>query len=269
MLKGSIVNNELDLVELNNEKVTGKFNLKLKDNKLIGKWQNPEGSKIYPCTANLINKYNNENILIFTKLIQYRYEKLKNEINLPKIYILNNKGLESKINEKLSVEKLITFPLNEIKEMYEANGSGVTISGYRINLLTKNILSIESFYEYLGAGLNHHYIRYNISLKNGEILKEDELFKEKENLIKYINNKIEVQISKSKKELTGEELETFNEMISNKYYVIKKLNKFSLLKEGIEVQVDFGFPRVLQYISPPTIYLIKYNEIEDYLKFEI
>lgn len=265
-IEGSLNNNRIKLTEKSLEKTTGYFEARFTKYKINGYWTSPDKSKKLYFELEPVNTFENLNTLIFTK--QYKvYNKnthAEADINLPIIYLPDNKNTENKINKILAPKNTIGYSLTEIKEMH---GGSVEWAYYKINILKGNFLSIEINSEYLGNNYINNTAIVNLDINTGEELSGEDLFirKYKNDLLKKIKTRTEQEISKTRKEVSDYNLKVFDSIISKQKYVLNNLDNCSFTESNIIFEIDYGFSRFYGHLEPNREIKFSYEELKKYL----
>ncbi|WP_052356875.1 DUF3298 domain-containing protein [[Clostridium] dakarense] len=201
-----------------------------------------------------------------TQTITKNNKYINSVINIP-IIMTSNKDIDYSINEKIRNDIMKFYDLSQkeaedyFKGIPDEQNKFVANADFEVKKNSDDMLSIMvKYYKYSGGA--HGYsedITYNIDIKNGKILMLSDLFKEKSNYKKVIDNEIRKQIE----DLAKKDPETKGVY---QFEGIKDNQKFYIQDDNLVIYFDLY--EIAPYAAGMPEYPININIINHILKDE-
>ena len=175
---------------------------------------------------------------------------------------------QGKIVEILLRQNYVTA--EDIKKAIASQGFAMGYIGleYEVLLNDKNILSLNIHEHFMGAYPTITTKLVSFDVKNGQILVEENLYKNKESrniVIELLKNKIKERAKEKAQEVEKENPE------ENHFIEILKAEpntdnlQFLVSSEGISYYHTFDFPHVAKALEPNSEYLLTWQEIDSFV----
>ncbi|MGZ3864110.1 MAG: hypothetical protein ACXVPN_13455 [Bacteroidia bacterium] len=188
----------------------------------------------------------------------------------PKIN-LNNTSASAKINRLLTVQRLSSYSLDELKENKEKYKTdsmlfGLTAAGYEITYNENCLLSIVINMETMGAYPSGFSAYRNFDLNTGDSVYLEKLLDETKinDLVKLCDDTLQRRIERCKKEYADQDF--IIEQLIDKKFTRANLTDFYITATEVVLVYSFGFPHVIQGAEPDGLLKIKREDFRKYLK---
>ncbi|MEG1312436.1 MAG: DUF3298 and DUF4163 domain-containing protein [Romboutsia sp.] len=167
-----------------------------------------------------------------TQTITKNNKYINSVINIP-IIMTSNKDIDYSINEKIRNDIMKFYDnaekeaKNYFKDILDFKNKFVANVDFEVKKNSDDMLSIKTRYYSYSGGAHGYYedVTYNIEIKNGEILELSDLFKEKSDYKKVINNEIRNKIENlGKQDSESKGIYQFEGIKDNQKYYIQDDN---------------------------------------------
>ncbi|MEO6330787.1 MAG: hypothetical protein ABIO55_17765 [Ginsengibacter sp.] len=210
-----------------------------------------------------------------------RYSDTKDSTLVFPVFVLRNKKIEKRINEKIQrdfkEENDINGQGNDLRLMLKKSSeAGLTSIDFEVINQTRRIISFSFQVEAMGAYPTSWQKQYCFSLQTGNLITVDSLIKKIyiNTFVSLIKKRLEAIIKLYKEDLfsqlqeKGFDRETYDWAMDN----VKENcwnnyapTKFNLYKSKIEIVIDCEFPHAIQNLSPQSSITFTLDEIRKFL----
>lgn len=190
-------------------------------------------------------------------------------INYPLIKSGANAGVLRKVRSLLQIKNIFDTSLAEYRV-----STWLDEFDYEINYNKNFILDITFRQEGMAAYPDGQTKHFAISLKTGEVIKAQDVFKSEalKTLTEMVDRKLQEEIKSIIKEnaespdTNAEERDGVREQLERLKFETSNLDDFSISDKGVTFFFDAGFPHVIQALEPVGEYLFTHAELRPYFK---
>lgn len=186
---------------------------------------------------------------------------------LPQIIGGVSNDIQHRLDPYLSPDSLLGENIDSTIANYNQCGCGITGAAYNVLYNKNGILSISVSAETLGAYPDIFYTDVNLNLIEGKKIKPTD-FLIKSKMKDLASDLDEVLQKRIKDKLIEEQIgeEDALQFFDGAKFTEDNLSHFAFTDKGIMFYYNFGLPHALKALSPDEDFLVKWKDIEDYIR---
>jgi hypothetical protein len=188
-------------------------------------------------------------------------------IRYPVVSGLSDATLLQKVQDAISLKKVIGQSLAEMEQEYQTN-HWLSDVDYTVNYNRNHILDLTYSVAGVGAYPDGFEKYVSIDLKTGKRLKAKDLFKADTlaKIVQIVDQMRQREVQKKIVEAGWREPALRTEFFTDHQFKAKNLDDFTIADKGITFHYDFEFPHVVKAVEPSGEYFLPYTQLTRYLR---
>jgi hypothetical protein len=197
------------------------------------------------------------------ELAKHFPERKRAVVTYPIISGLSDPMVLRRVRSVLDFKNIFDYSLKEYRE-----DAWLSEFSYVVNYNSNYLLDLTFTQSGMAAYPAEHHKHFLISLKDGHIVKAQDVFESKglNLLAAMVDRELQREIKRLESEIRGsEEKEAVNGAYDNLKFELKDLDEFSVGPKGITFLYDAGFPHVIKALEPKGHYFYSYSALRPYI----
>lgn len=184
-------------------------------------------------------------------------------VTYPLVTGLSNPATLRRIRLVLDFKNIFDYSLKEYRE-----DSWLTEFGYVVNYNRNHLLDLTFTQSGMAAYPDEQTKHFLISLKDGHIVKAQDVFNSDKlaALAALVDRELQQEIKRIANENKSAAEESIDEAYEQLKFEPKNLDEFSVGPKGITFLYDAGFPHAIKVLEPKGKYFLSYSLLRGYIK---
>lgn len=187
---------------------------------------------------------------------------------LPVVSGISDPTVLARVHSALDIKNAFGSSLDDYRE-----DTWLDDFGYHVHYNADYLLDITFTQNGLGAYPDTHQKHLQISLRDGNLVKAEDVFDRTklDAIVDLVNRELQREISRLRAENLAdardeEERQALTDAYDNLKLERQNLDEFSVSKTGITFLYDAGFPHVIKALEPQGRYFFSYQKLRDYIR---